>query len=359
MSIAEKATAEIIVSEYLDTKESAGQKAVSVLLSIVPWSIVAILLWAGIFVKPSAHVEVVIPPPIDKRDKIYGISAVTTDLIWVAGNYGKILRSDDSGKSWVRQTTDTRKHLQDISTWDKNRAVAVGNGGVVLITEDGGNNWTEIDAPKSEIANKLIRVHAYSGGEAWAVGEVGMILYSGDYGKTWSRMREEEDIIMNDLIKVDDNRLFVVAEYGRMFRSDDNGKSWQDVYTDSQSSLTAIDFRTPENGVIVGLDGVIMTTNDAGETWLLTESNVSGNKEHLMDVQWSEEINRWISVGNKGKWITFSSEMDAFNADSLSKTDLSSHTELALIQGGMIAVGANVGYLDFETDEFTTLGNNR
>ncbi|NIB44345.1 glycosyl hydrolase [Pseudomaricurvus alkylphenolicus] len=359
MSIAEKAPDDVLVSEHLSNHKSTGKKATSLLLSFVPWSIVAGLLWAGIFVKPSAQVETVVPPPIDKRDKIYGVSTIATDLIWLAGNYGKILRSDDGGSSWVRQITDTRKHLQDISAWDSQRAVAVGNGGIVLVTEDGGNSWSEIEVPKSEIANKLIRVHAYEGGEAWAVGEVGMILSTTDYGKTWRRMREEEDIIMNDLIKLGDRRIFVVGEYGRMFRSDDNGKTWQDFDTDSQSSLTAIDFRTRQHGVIVGLDGVILTTTDAGQSWRLTESKDSGNTEHLMDVQWSGDINRWISVGNKGKWMTFSSELNAYEAGNLSKTDLSSHTELALVQGGMIAVGANVGYLDFKTDEFTTLGNDR
>ncbi len=170
-------------------------------------------------------------------------------------------------------------------------------------------------------------------------------------------MREEEDVIMNDIIKLDDNNIFVVGEYGRLFRSSDKGKTWQDSNTDSPSSLTSIKFRSHNNGVIVGLDGVVLYTNDAGETWILIDKKVSGIEEHLMDVQWSEHDNQWIAVGNKGKWIKFSANLDKFYVESLSKTDLSAHTELAIVDGGFITVGANVGFMDFKTNQFIELGN--
>ncbi|MBL4836547.1 MAG: hypothetical protein JKY34_03130 [Kordiimonadaceae bacterium] len=310
----------------------------------------------GYIVKPHTVVQVVIPPAIEKRDNIYGISVVTPQQMWLAGNYGKILLSTDSGKSWVRQTTPTQNHLQDISAWDETNAVAVGNGGIILITDNAGATWTEVEAPKSEIANKLISIHTYENGEAWAVGELGMILLSKDRGKSWTRMREEEDVIMNDLFKLDDNNIFVVGEYGRLFRSRDGGKTWNDRYTESPSSLTAIDFHTAENGIIVGLDGVILATHDAGETWSLIGDKVSGISEHLMDVQWSGQIQQWVAVGNKGKWIKLSGDLDKFYPNQLSKTDLSSHTELAFVEGGFITVGANVGFMDYGSDQFTELG---
>ncbi|MBL4802040.1 MAG: hypothetical protein JKY45_09100 [Emcibacter sp.] len=353
MNILRSTSGEYQPSEPANPVKTIGQKTFSIFLSLIPWSIVAGLLWAGIFIKPQTMVEVVIPPAIEKRDNIFGISVVTAEKMWLVGNYGKILHSEDGGKNWVRQTAATRRHLQDISAWNDQTAVVVGNGGVIFITADGGGTWTEVEAPKSKIANKLIRVHTYAGGEAWAVGELGMILHSEDYGQSWTRMREEEDVIMNDLIKLDDNRILVVGEYGRLFQSRDKGKTWQDNYTASPSSLTAIDFRTPLDGVIVGLDGAILVTGDAGETWSLIDKDISGITEHLMDVQWSELTELWVAVGNKGKWIKFSGDLKNFQAGSLSSTDLSSHTELAIVKGGFITVGANVGYMAFETNHFT------
>jgi photosystem II stability/assembly factor-like uncharacterized protein len=273
----------------------------------------------------------------------------------VSGNYGKILFSDNGGEVWERQTSSTRNHLQAISAWDHSHVIAVGNGGIVLTSDDGGKNWKEVFSPKSEIANKLITVHTYQGGEAWAVGEMGMIISSLDYGKTWKRMREEEDVIMNDMIKVNDSTIIVVGEYGRVFRSTDNGTTWKDFYTDSPSSLTAIDFNNAGNGIAVGLDGVILATNDAGESWEFIDSKVSGNTEHLMDVKWSNDLNKWIAVGNKGKWTKFSVSTSEYEVSSFSKTDLSSHTELAVIDGGLIAVGDNVGFYDIHLNTWKSL----
>ncbi|OUS28814.1 hypothetical protein A9Q98_06980 [Thalassotalea sp. 42_200_T64] len=326
-------------------------------MSILPWCIVCGLLAAGIFIKPTAHVEVVIPPAIEERDMIYGISSLNAEHLWLAGNYGKILFSDDNGNNWIRQVTSTRNHLQDISAWDENHIIAVGNKGVALVSDDGGDNWKEVATPKSDITNKLIRVHTYQGGEAWAVGEMGMIIFSADYGNTWQRMREEEDVIMNDIIKIDDENIIVVGEYGRIFRSIDRGQTWNDFYTDSPSSLTAIDFNSSTNGVAVGLDGVILVTNDTGETWALINKKLTGNTEHLMDVQWSEQLNEWVAIGNKGKWIKFSVSLSEYKADSFSRTDLSSHTELALVGDGLIAVGSNVGFYDFQTKAWQSLAD--
>jgi len=226
-----------------------------------------------------------------------------------------------------------------------------------LVSDNGGDNWKEVATPKSDVTNKLIRVHTYQGGEAWAVGEMGMIIFSADYGNTWQRMREEEDVIMNDIIKVNDKNIIVVGEYGRIFRSIDRGRSWNDFYTDSPSSLMAIDFNSSTVGVAVGLDGVILETNDIGETWTIMDKKLTGNTEHLMDVQWSEQLNEWISVGNKGRWVKFSVTSSEYEAGSFSQTDLSSHTELVLVGDGLITVGSNVGVYDFQTRVWQSLAD--
>ena len=105
----------------------------------------------------------------------------------MAGSGGKVVRSDDGGQSWSIQETGATENLQAIDAWDPDRAVAVGNDGVVLVTADGGESWTRVDVPRSDIANKLIRVRCAADGEAWAVGVMGMILHSRDWGASWQR----------------------------------------------------------------------------------------------------------------------------------------------------------------------------
>lgn len=357
MNVAGQNLAENNMSDSTGTIEkTASQKVIALILSIMPWAIVGVLLWAGLFVKPTAVIEKVVPHAIDRRDILLGVAHVNEDTYLAAGNYGKILISKDKGHNWtVQNSTITDTHFQDIDSWDEQHAVAVGNKGRVVVTADGGETWKEVQAPKSDVSNKLIRVHAYPNGEALAVGEMGMIIQSTDYGNTWRRLREEEDVFMNDIARVDENTLVVAAEFGQAYKSVDNGETWETIYTDSPNSFTAIKFRNAQEGVAVGLAGVIVATYDAGSTWTLYDSAVSGMTEHLMDVAWSEEFNEWIGVANKGKWITFTPDMSKFDTRNLSTTDFTSHAELALVGGGFVAVGETEGYMDLKTKTWSLL----
>ena len=319
----------------------------------MPWAIVGTLLWAGIFIKPTAVIEEVVPPVINVRDNIFGLSKVNSDIYMAVGNYGKIIISNDKGKTWKSQTAPTVSHLQDITSWDENNSVAVGNNGVTLRTTDGGKNWVEVESPKSETANKLLRVHSYPDGEGWAVGEMGMILQSLDYGETWNQMREEEDVFMNDIVRVNDTTLFIAGEFGLIFKSADNGQTWKDTQTNSPNSFTAVAFRSPQEGVVVGLGGSIVATSDGGETWTYIDPKISGMTEHLMDVDWSDETNEWVAIGNKGKWIKFSADMTQFDSRNLSDTDLTSHTELAIDGGVFLSVGQTVGAMEIKSNAWT------
>ena len=351
--MSENNTAVEKISETSNTADSIVQKIAKLIISIMPWAIVGTLLWAGIFIKPTAVIEEVIPPVINVRDNIFGLSKVNSDVYMAVGNYGKIIISTDKGKNWESQTAPTVSHLQDITSWDENNSVAVGNNGVTLRTKDGGKNWIEVESPKSETANKLLRVHSYPDGEGWAVGEMGMILQSLDYGETWKQMREEEDVFMNDIVRVNNTTLFIAGEFGLIFKSADNGQTWKDTQTNSPNSFTAVAFRSPQEGVVVGLGGSIVATSDGGETWTYIDPKVSGMTEHLMDVDWSDETNEWVAVGNKGKWIKFSSDMTQFDSRNLSDTDLTSHTELAIDGGSFLSVGQTVGAMEIKSNAWT------
>tara|TARA_B110000444_G_C18665546_1_gene512781 strand:- start:105 stop:878 length:774 start_codon:yes stop_codon:yes gene_type:complete len=253
-------------------------------------------------------------------------------------------------------------HFQDISAWkdEPNRAVAVGNDGVIVVTEDGGENWTTVDSPKSDIANKLLKVHTYAGGEAVTVGEMGAVLRSKDYGKTWARLKAEcgcelDDIFMNDVVKTPNGTYYVAAEFGRIFITRDDGVVWEEIQSESPNSFGAIDAKNNDEITIVGLAGVTVSTKDAGETWTYVAPQQSGMTEHMMDVQWSDAIDRWVAIGNKGKWMTFTSDLTDFEPMNISATDYTSHSEMVIVGDKGLAVGATVGSLDLKTREWTLL----
>lgn len=161
--------------------------------SSLPVLIIGGLLYAAFFVKAEPEIGTLKARPLERRDAFYGVVAPGGSILWAAGSYGKIVRSDDGGKTWDVQASPVVTHLQSIAAWDARHAVAVGNRGLAVVTDDAGKSWKEVRLPRSEVANKLLQVRAYPDGVAWAVGEVGAVLKTADFGATWTRVLDEKD----------------------------------------------------------------------------------------------------------------------------------------------------------------------
>ena len=287
-----------------------------------------------------------VPSVVERRDNIYGVCTVGDRVIWMAGTNGKIVRSEDGGKTWSEQESGVREHFQDIAAWDELRAVAVGNGGVIVITEEGGKTWKAVESPRSEVANKLMQVTTGSAGRAWAVGIMGAIVGTKDYGATWARLVPEEDIGWNGIDFCDDLRGWVVGEYGRMKRTVDGGDTWDDVETVEEGSLMSVAFRDGQHGVAVGLEGKILVTEDCGARWAALDT--SPTQEHLWDVFWHEDSQSWICVGNLGTYVVGDKEGKNWRASRLSDKELLWHTSIAAVGPRVIIVGGSQGVLEGE-----------
>lgn len=327
----------------------------------MPWLVIAGLLYVGLFVKPKPVGKTVVPAAIESRDRFYGVTVVNGRAIWAVGADGKVILSQDLGVSWKVQDTPVALHLQDIAAWNDRQAVVVGNDGVVLRTEDGGATWQRVQAPVSDVVNKLMDVKVYSGGEAWAVGAFGMILKTDDYGQTWEQMREAEDFILNDIVRISPNTLVAVGEFGTVLRTDDNGASWQTIDTEAEASLMSVDFRDAFNGLAVGLEGVILATTDAGLSWLavtdyfqappaMTEPGTARSDswedmttEHIFTVKWVDAMDRWVGAGAKGVWVMGNKTLDQWESGRLAAREMAWHTALAPVEQGVILAGRNLG----------------
>jgi len=227
-----------VVGQQVSTK-----RAIKFLVSAMPLVIVASLLYAALFIKPKPVGASVAKPIFERGDSFYGIAIPSAKTLWAAGSNGKVVRSGDAGTSWTLQRTPTHATLQDIAAWDVEKAVAVGNDGVVVMTRDGGRSWATINAPRSAIANKLMRVKTLPDGAAWAVGEGGVVLHSSDFGATWSLAAKEEDAAWNDVFFLD-HQGWLVGEFGRIKASKNGGASWQAVNSPIKVSLMASHSRT-------------------------------------------------------------------------------------------------------------------
>jgi len=64
-----------------------------------------------------------------------------------------------------------------------------------------------------------------------------------------------------------EQRLIAVGQRGHILYSDNQGAAWQQAKVPVSSDLTAVYFVSANKGWAVGHDGVILVTNDKGQTW--------------------------------------------------------------------------------------------
>lgn len=321
-----------------------GAKArgvVTAITSVLPLAIIGGLLYAGLFVKAEAVVQRVEPSAIERRDRFYGISVAAPEVVWAAGSAGKIVRSEDGGKSWIRQVSNTEVNLQGIASWDAQNAVVVGNGGVILFTRDGGAHWEPASVPATDNPNKLVRVRIF-GETAWAVGEFHALLRSDDRGATWQRVLPEEDRAWNDVTFVG-QRGWLVGEFGSLMKSEDGGANWSPVAAtegEEGPSLMGIAFRDDDHGVAVGLSGTVLATSDGGTSWTRMPPFT---REHLYAVMWDGD--RWLAVGDKGVIARGSAAGDKWEAGRASDGDVSWRTQVVRDGDRYYLCGSNLGVL--------------
>ncbi len=225
---------------------------------------------------------------------------------WIAGEMGIVLHSGDSGKTWNRQQTGVASNLFNVSAVDAQHAYACGAEGLVLSTVDGGQHWN-VYKYKDPII--FFDVHYTDPDNGWMVGEFETILHTTDGGKTWnvSHGGNTGDYTVGPSFSIafnDPQHALVTGLNGEVLTTEDGGKTWKAlklpeplatyaaavaagrfwlggeggrlvgmdaagkwvVHRPTFSDIAAVAF-LGNVGYAVGLNGLILRTNDAGEQW--------------------------------------------------------------------------------------------
>ena len=234
--------------------------------------------------------------------------ACVGDNVWISGSYGTVMHSSDGGAKWTKQKTGVEGLLCCMSFADEKDGWVAGVKGVILHTSDGGKTWVR---QQSGTENNFMDMFFLDNRNGWVVGEFGTILHTSDGGKTWKPQMKEQDTIYNDVFFADENNGWVVGEFGTILRTSDAGRSWQHQHCKDIVPVTSemewerplpalygIFFTDNETGWIVGMEGVIITTHDGGNTW---KKIPSGTDKPLYSIQVNGS-RAWV-VGNKGAYL--------------------------------------------------------
>jgi photosystem II stability/assembly factor-like uncharacterized protein len=217
---------------------------------------------------------------------------IDDDHAWAAGAIrpgGAWLAStSDRAKTWNRTPVTVGSGVagfSDIQFLNKEVGIAVGvtniNGLQCLFgtTHDGGITWAYQSLKTVDLSPPLTRVRFQSSQAAWAVG--GQSIYSTiDGGASWHLAHTEPAAtLFTDIAVVKGSGIFVVGGFGLLLRSRDFGATWERVKVPpgvEDRYLSAVGFADERRGWVGGDKGIMIETDDGGETWGPQATGVDG-----------------------------------------------------------------------------------
>lgn len=229
------------------------------------------------------------------ENSLFSVALIGPDHLIAVGERSTIAESKDGGATWtVRQyetknsglTADEEAVAQEPGLYavqfiDPNTGWIVGEFGKIAKTTDGGKTWKEQQSTLigGDIVDALslptfFGVHFINAKEGIATGLDGRIAHTVDGGATWM-FDDVNDQVTTPLFNGQlfaDSSGWAVGTGGEVLRKKGIGETWQpaDVGMRVQSWLRRVSFVDQNNGWVVGGFGLILHTRDGGKTWIPT-----------------------------------------------------------------------------------------
>jgi photosystem II stability/assembly factor-like uncharacterized protein len=186
-----------------------------------------------------------LPTPTDYP--LTKVHFVNTQVGYVANGTewgGEVFRTTDGGEKWEKVYSDLEAgHVFDISIFDTKIATISINDSLVLTTRDGGLNWRKADRK----FNSASSVFYTAGGKLWIAGRSGGLYNSDDFGETWKTPSYIADSVKSaDWLSMafdGERKGIVVGKYGAIAVTNDAGQSWNNVEVSTEDNLRIVRFR--------------------------------------------------------------------------------------------------------------------
>jgi photosystem II stability/assembly factor-like uncharacterized protein len=239
-----------------------------------------------------------------------------------SGGYGTILRSTDSGKTWIHQGVGqiAAISLSGVFAVDPYTAWVVGpqesGYGTIYNTTNGGDTWQRKGSSNIGSSDyvpnvEFLKVHA-KGHDVWAVG-TGTILHTSDDGATWTNHIPNEYInsALQGVFVVDHDTVWVTGSFnstGLILKTTNAGLTWirqgaGDVDVDATVHLLGISAADADTAWAVGGHYGVLKTTDGGTTWTRDPSFIYGIND-INEVYAVSTSIVWIATDNTTYWTT-------------------------------------------------------
>ncbi len=259
------------------------------------------------------------------RCPLRSVCCLTDRVGWIVGGgtapstrlgYGVVLFTDDGGKTWRQLVQDLLPQLHSVKFFSMREGVAVGAASSqystgVFVTRDGGATWRSIPGRRTAgwraadflrlevgvVAGPSGRVSRVGGGRllpprleplglrglrsatlandatGWLVGDGGLVLRTTDGGVSWPAPptplpKGLRDIVDFRAVAAWGEKVWIAGQPGSVvWHTADGGRTWQRQFTRQTVPINAIRFTSETAGWAAGALGMLLRTDDGGETW--------------------------------------------------------------------------------------------
>jgi len=210
------------------------------------------------------------------------IAFVDGKLGFIAGDGGRILRTNDGGQSWsIVHGQGYIGSISDLYFATPQHGTALTYSSTILLTSNGGRRWDEaIPSPDHTLRHFAVSPT----GTYFAVGFTSSYSYalfrSDDMGRNWDEIGPipvtysmTNQLIPQSLVAPSDKDLLLAVSYANLYRSSDGGRSWDSTRVPYQninpfSSGEDMFFFSPAT-IIYSQYRHLAVSTDNGDTWEL------------------------------------------------------------------------------------------
>lgn len=158
-----------------------------------------------------------------------------------------------------------------------NQGVTVGYAGEVHYTRDGGQSWPRaVNSSMCRFGLDIVNEKL-----AWNCGNGGHVRVSKDGGETWKEVTNFGDFEPEHcrFLSFIDEQTGWIASTWRLAVTTDGAKTWKEMDSPAGDQDTAAIFlRTPNDGYMLDVTGVLYVTQDGCKTWSTRKLPLNGKK---------------------------------------------------------------------------------
>ena len=210
-----------------------------------------------------------------------------TNIGWLVGNAGDVIKTTDGGQSANFVNIGTSKTLQSVWAVSNNKVFICGRdetGSSLYYSSDGGTTWSSLESTTTRYPDRRVpftdRLYALyfleDGGTlyGWMAGGLStgysVILRSTDAGATtWTESYYQyyDPNELRSLAFFDKNNGITVGTDGTILTTADGGINWTKRTSGTTNILYEVKIISGTTAIAVGASGTVLKTTDSGITW--------------------------------------------------------------------------------------------